>query len=569
MTNENTAVQNSIASHLYLFLSQVSRMIVKVTDEETLFKEACWIAINYGQFTLAWIGLIDEQTKKVVPVTYAGEQGDYLSAINTARDNFEERNFDDLEHGYFSSASLPIKKFEKVIGIFLLSLPAGNFLNTAEIELLDEVTGDISFALEVFDKEKLRKRAEEELLKSQLRYQTLTESSPVGIFHTDANGYTTYVNPRWCQISGMSSEDALGNGWLNAVHPEDKEALVMGWHEATKVQDLSVSEYRFIRPGGIIAWVLGQAVPERNINSEIIGYIGTITDITDHKKAETEIANIYKEKQTVLNRINDAVISVNKNWEYAFLNDAALDIYALEKGEILGKVIWDMHPEIKGTIFWDKYQEAMQAKKAVEFEGFYAPIHTWFYVKVYPSHDGLTIFFRDITDRKKTEEILFQNEMRLSKAQEIGKMGYWQLDLKTNMILASKEAMRIYGLTAVEGEIERKKFSACIIDIETAQQALKNLVENNKPYDIEFRIKTPGDPAIKYISALAELERNEKGEPVRVVGTLQDITERIKAQNEIMKEKNLSDSIINCLPGIFYLYNKEGRFLRWNKNLED
>jgi PAS domain S-box-containing protein len=87
------------------------------------------------------------------------------------------------------------------------------------------------------------------ILESERRYHTLAESSPVGIFHTDATGYTTYVNPRWCAISGLTFEEALGNGWLNAVHAEDRELLKEGWQEATKKQLVSSKEYRFCAPG--------------------------------------------------------------------------------------------------------------------------------------------------------------------------------------------------------------------------------------------------------------------------------------------------------------------------------
>ncbi|CAN5597500.1 hypothetical protein BH10BAC3_BH10BAC3_33320 [soil metagenome] len=586
------------ASQLYLFLSQINRMIMKVADEETLFKEACCIAVNSGKFTMAWIGLLDEETKKLVPVAYAGNERNYLSTIKiAAADNVPEgrgptgralrdgkyifcNNIETdpemapwkkeaINRGYLSSIALPIKKSGKVIGSFSLYAPVVNFFNKEEIELLEETTADISFALEVFKEEKLRKKAEDELLKSQLRYQTLTESSPVGIFHTDASGYTTYVNPRWCKISGMCADDALGNGWLNAVHTEDKEALIRGWEQATTIQNLSISEYRFMRSDGTVAWVLGQAVPERNIENDIVGYIGTITDITERKKSEEKIAEIYKEKQTALNRINDGMVSVDNDWRFTFLNDAALSTHPLEKEQVLGKVIWDIHPEMKSTIFWDKYHEAMETKQPVEFESSYPAMHTWFSVKVYPSQDGLTIFYKDISNSKKTEAILIKNEIRLRKAQEIGKMGYWEQELDGDMVWASKAAKWIYGFPPTEGEIALKKITSCVIDWQIVKTAFTDLIEHNKEYKIEFRIYPADGTAIKYISALAELERNEKGEPVRIVGTLQDITERINAQNEIIKEKNLSDSIINCLPGAFYLYNRKGKFLRWNRNFEE
>ena len=132
-------------------------------------------------------------------------------------------------------------------------------------------------------------QANAELLKSEQRYQTLARISPVGIFRTDSNGATNYVNPKWCHISGSSVEEALGDGWLDVVHPDDKEILRKGWQESTRLHKSSYSDYRFVRPDGTIAWVMGQAVPEMNSENQIIGYVGTITDITDRKRAEDEI----------------------------------------------------------------------------------------------------------------------------------------------------------------------------------------------------------------------------------------------------------------------------------------
>ncbi len=131
-----------------------------------------------------------------------------------------------------------------------------------------------------------RKHAEEELRKSEERYQTLARISPVGIFRTDADGNTTYVNPTWCQISGLSAGEALGDGWLKAVHPEDQPVLSQSWHEAAHLHITSLADYRFIHPDGSIVWVMGQAVPEMNSDHQIVGYVGTITDITERKRVE-------------------------------------------------------------------------------------------------------------------------------------------------------------------------------------------------------------------------------------------------------------------------------------------
>lgn len=131
-----------------------------------------------------------------------------------------------------------------------------------------------------------RKKAEIELRDSEQRYQTLARVSPVGIFRTDAEGNTNYVNETWCQISGLQKEEAMGTGWIKAVHPDDKEMLTENWNNTYINQGYSYADYRFIRPDGSIVWVIGQAVPEKNADGLVVGYIGTVTDITERKKIE-------------------------------------------------------------------------------------------------------------------------------------------------------------------------------------------------------------------------------------------------------------------------------------------
>jgi PAS domain S-box-containing protein len=172
----------------------------------------------------------------------------------------------------------------------------------------------------------------------------------------------------------------------------------------------------------------------------------------------------------------------------------------------------------------------------------------------------------NVSERKINEEKIKLSEKRLLKAQEIGKIGNWIQDLKSNKIWASKMAMHIYGLQLEEGELDKEVILDCIIDKEIVLQGRIDLLENNKEYNIEIRIRPADGTPVKYISANAELEKNEQGEPIRIVGTFQDITERKIAQEKIKREKELSDTLINNLPGIVYLYDEFGKFIRWNRN---
>lgn len=150
------------------------------------------------------------------------------------------------------------------------------------------------------------KRAEDTIRESEHHYQTLAEVSPVGIFRTDPTGATTYVNPRWCEISGMAAQEAMGNGWLEIVHPEDRHLVSGGWNEKVQTGSESTCEYRFLKPDGKTVWVYGQATPEYNAEKQLIGYVGTITDITDRKEAE-ERTSAHIRRLTALHNVELAV----------------------------------------------------------------------------------------------------------------------------------------------------------------------------------------------------------------------------------------------------------------------
>ncbi|BCY19454.1 hypothetical protein hrd7_33030 (plasmid) [Leptolinea sp. HRD-7] len=154
------------------------------------------------------------------------------------------------------------------------------------------------------------KQAQKALKDSEERYHTLARVSPAGIFRTDANGLTTYVNPTWCRISGLSPEEALGDGWLKAVHPDDRQKLSVDWKNIAASHIPSQADYRFVRPDGSIAYVIGQAVPEVNAENEVVGYVGTITDVTERVEAE-EALRASREAERTARGIKETIQTAN------------------------------------------------------------------------------------------------------------------------------------------------------------------------------------------------------------------------------------------------------------------
>ncbi len=132
------------------------------------------------------------------------------------------------------------------------------------------------------------KKVSDKLELKDIQYQTLTNISPVGIFQAQSDGQTTFVNNRWCEITGINEKDALGWGWLSKVHPDDKTGLKQEWDTALAQKKMSEANYRFVLNDNSIKWVLGLSVPQYDNKNKLIGFVGTITDITELKLYQQE-----------------------------------------------------------------------------------------------------------------------------------------------------------------------------------------------------------------------------------------------------------------------------------------
>ncbi|MBK9756278.1 MAG: PAS domain S-box protein [Nannocystis sp.] len=121
---------------------------------------------------------------------------------------------------------------------------------------------------------------------SQQLYEGLALTAPVGVFRTDVDGTCVFANPTYCTIAGVAPERALGLGWLDTIHPEDRHAVLTQWRLATRERRPFRMEFRFLAAGGPEVHVLGQSAPLRDAHGDVVGSIGTITDITTRKTAE-------------------------------------------------------------------------------------------------------------------------------------------------------------------------------------------------------------------------------------------------------------------------------------------
>lgn len=127
------------------------------------------------------------------------------------------------------------------------------------------------------------------LLARRSYFRTLAEEAPVGIFYTDAQGRCLYVNRQWCSMTGLLRSETHGDGWAQALHPDDRDRIIGRWHESISTGAPFHEEYRFLRTDGQTTWVFCQCVVIRDEKSAVAGYVGTLSDITEQKRNQTAL----------------------------------------------------------------------------------------------------------------------------------------------------------------------------------------------------------------------------------------------------------------------------------------
>ena len=271
--------------------------------------------------------------------------------------------------------------------------------------------------------------------------RTFGTVSPVGIFTSDVHARCMDVNGRWCELSGLSREEALGDGWKRAIHPGDRERLFRDRMKAYSAGQPFHAEFRYLRPDGSVVHVLGQIEIQCDFDGRIQGFVGAVTDITElHRMREDLLrsragleAKVRERTQKLLHMamvveaIDDAIVVCDFEGRIVSWNKAAETMFGWRACEILGKGTHEITPER----LWDEAQEIKaRARRGLRTERYETvrrkkngdPIEVS--LSLFPLRDamgrivGTSAILRDITERKKSEQHLRQLSWRLLQAQD-------------------------------------------------------------------------------------------------------------------------------------------------------
>ena len=425
-------------------------------------------------------------------------------------------------------------------------------LDETQSEVLRLLAVAVARALEGRHAIRMTRQAAVELAASEARFRTLSDSSPHGVFHTDADGACTYTNARWQVIYGLTLQQSLGHGWAATLHPEDRTAVCHEWTRSAARGIEFDMEYRIVHPDGGVRHVHSRSRRLFGRGNEIVGHVGSVEDVTLRRRAERELA---EERLRLANIIDGTGIGT---WEW---NVRTGEIRANERWtQIVGYSVEELAPLSVHT--WRKsIHPDDRARSSALLEQHVAGATDLYEAEMRVRHrDGHWVWTyscgrimsrtvdgqaewmfgirQDVTERKQREESLRKSELFLERTGKLAGVGGWEVDLATGDIYWSPETCRIHGVAPGH----RPRMEEVLGFYPPAarsvlQSAVETAMSGGPGYDLELPfVRLNGERV--WVRTVGTVEF-VNGKPVRRYGALQDVTESRRLAAELGKQHEL------------------------------
>jgi PAS domain S-box-containing protein len=485
---------------LYALLSQINQAVVRTQDRQTLLQTICDVAVQYGQFKMAWIGIVDENTEIISPACHAGQEEGYLKNIvitkndkSTGRGpvgtsireneikichdiatdpNMEPWREEALKRGYRSSIAVPFKIKNKVVGTINLYASELGFFSEDEKILLQEIGEDITFALDAMEAESERALAQLALQESELKYREFVENSPEAI-SIYADGKIVYVNKECVRLMRAKSRDELvGLSVFEYIHPDNRETVHQNMLAVTQSEidgSMPLVEEKYIRMDGTTMYVEVKAMPIMLDGKPAVQL--TARDISDRKSTEEALENSRKELKAIYDYAPVMMCVVDEAGNLLFANNAFSSFtkssHLKLKGGSPGDVFGCTHSfaDPRGCGHGHACTSCVLRKainstfrtgrgtKNIEYESEFLRDSEHKTVSLLCStalinnagQKNLLLCLHDITDRKRAEENLLNSEARLESMFEYSPISIWEEDFSSVKIELDK--LKAEGVT--------------------------------------------------------------------------------------------------------------------------
>lgn len=406
---------------------------------------------------------------------------------------------------------------------------------------------------------------------SEQRLQAILNFAPVGVYETDSQGHCIYVNEQWYHITGLQPDEALGEGWTHALHPEDRETVFAASVEFLAGRAPFYMEYRFQHRDGKVVWVYGQASAVKNTAGEITGYSGTITDITDQKQ------NQLLTQQAML-RLNEAqALAKVGSWELDLGNnnliwsDEIFRMFEVDKakfGASYEAFLNAIHPEDRDIVN-NAYSNSLATRKPYEIvhrlqmsngriKWVRETCESYFDETGKPLRSVGTV--QDITElhavelelRRHREQLEEQIAERTREIKDTNQMLHAVLDTAPLRIFWKDKNLNYLGCNRVFAQDAGKQKPQDLIgksDYDMPWNATADLYRDDdarviRTGESKLAFEEPmdfPDGSRVWLSTNKVPLRNADGEIIGVLGTYENITARKLAQQELIAAKETAE----------------------------
>lgn len=372
------------------------------------------------------------------------------------------------------------------------------------------------------------------------RLQGLIESTSklarVGSWQIDLQQYSVYCSEIAREIIDADPKEEISlknNRWL--INGENWQTLKQLVKEALFQQKSWDIEIELETLKGRAIWVrlIGQAAFQ---NDRCISIYGSIQDIHDKKVAQIQLEKANRTINTILSSIQDGFYVLGKRWIVQYFNREAEKLLGLPRQSVLGRNIWEVMPIHQQGRLQESFQKALDMKQPVRFEEFYSPGNCWLEISAFPYDGGLTVYFKNISERKATLEKLKEVNDRYELVSAATNDAIWDWDLQNQHLNWNDGLRKVLGY----------QLKPSINDPDTWREKIHpddygNLAEDIKRaiglpgnffWESEFRFKR-ANGTYAYVVNRANIVRDEKGRAVRMVGALSDISQRKEFEDSL------------------------------------
>lgn len=356
----------------------------------------------------------------------------------------------------------------------------------------------------------------------ELQMREILESISDAFYAVDKNWKFTYFNKEAENLLLKKAEDVLGKS-IWELFPASAFTVIRKIYKRV-ARSKKKESFDYYYPGNG-KWYEINAYPSHG------GISAYFKNIDERKQAAEKLHKAYQEKINILESIGDAFFTVDKDWVLTYLNKETEKVLHRKRDTLIGKNLWDEYPDAIETDFYRQYHKAAKTQENLTFEEFYPALKVWLEVTVYPSSTGLSVYFKDITRRKESDLRLLHSNERFEKVAEATHDAIWDWNILEDTLYWGAGFGNLFGYQ-VEKITPTLKSWTNHIHPEDRKQVLQSIyatLENPRQshWISEYRYQK-NDETFADVIDRGIVIRDEKGNPIRMVGAMNDISERKK-----------------------------------------